>query len=1539
MKLFLNRFILNYLISLSLLLAASTNSTSQMRQIYSDPVGTNNEIQKISFYSPSAGYIASTDFSADWVGFTSDSGRTISKRPITLANVNYNGYSVNLTFGFTIRGVKAFSQDTLIAYGDYGWVPSILYSNNGGLSFLLVYHSQFNPLQLYGPVTDMVFPQNNNIGYAVDADRILKTTDRGLSWSVARTDPGSFFDFIEATDNNNVYTFSTGYNSSKLLKTTNAGSTWQQINVPAPTIFYTNFLTPNKGWLSVRDSNDSLRLYYTSNGGSSWIQKNHATATPFSCRKMKFVNDSTGFAIRGLFDTYKTTDSGKVWQPLPRDNNFSYLNYSYNELYCLNENQLWCGGIKDFLEISTNGGGTPLPKAFFIVDTAGVIPSTTVKLINYSKPGYSYKWIVNNNLISTNYNTTYSHNILSPVDSIELIVSNGSNSDTLKTYQYFVIPNLPVVNSFSPVSGSSGTFVIINGSGFTAATGVKFGGVSATSFTVVSNNLITAIVGSGATGAVTVSNISGAYSLPGFTYFAPPAAVPPVITSFSPTSGPIGTSITINGNNFGTTTGANTVFFGAVKGTVISASASQLVCTVPAGASFEPISILNTTTSLQGRSLKPFNVTYADSSNFTTNSYTHVYNFSNYNNAAIPKHVIGKDLDGDGRPDLVNIASISGDSIVAYRNTTDGTNFSFGPRKNLGIVQSFSSGMFDVNDIDGDGKPDIVSSTNGTEVAVLRNLSTPGNLLFANQLPAFTNSAGNQDVTIADYDNDGRNDIAVAAFSSRIISVIRNTSTPGFLSFAAAVNNNINESPVRVASGDLDGDGKTDVVSYNYGSGSNTNFSCIRNTSTAGTLSFAPKIDFTVPGSSVQCRSVMLADYDNDNKLDVVILNDNNYCIFRNISNTGNIAFAPVISVAISGFPQGSSVSNLSGDMKPDILAGSWSNRNFTLIRNTSTPGNISNDNPVNIEAPYPNNTLPYYTNAADFNLDGKIDIITSASNDKILSIFKNNMGTPVVFNPGNQCAGVTHQRTSDVLGNSYQWQQNTGSGFVNITDNATFNGTQTATLSIANVPLSMNGYLYRCVVNGGSLYSSNFILRINTSLPPSVSITSSATTICYGTPVTFTATGVNTSSITQYNWQVNGVNVGTNSATFISSTLTNNSQVRVFLFNPCANPNSAVSNVITITVNNDPAIVTITTPSTSVCLGSNVTFTANVQNPGTAPAYQWRVNGINAGTNSNAFTTSSLANGDQVSLVVSTAATTCGTNPPVTSNVLTMTVNNPVTPSVTIIASSTTVCQTATANFSAQPVNGGTSPRYQWQVNGVNVGTPNGPFSSFASTTLNNGDQVRVILTSSETCITAPTATSNTITMTIINRVIPAVSISGNTTTVSGQSTTLTAIGINPGNGPVYQWQDSTNSYNWTNIIAQTNPTLIYTPPHTGAKVRCVLTSNATCAIPNFAFSNTLIFTINPVTAINPVPGTDYGINFFPNPVNKTLYIDSLKVSDKWQTIDITALDGKRVLNGINIANRTVVSVDVNLLPAGIYVAVLRNRNNKTAYLKFVKQ
>jgi hypothetical protein len=64
-------------------------------------------------------------------------------------------------------------------------------------------------------------------------------------------------------------------------------------------------------------------------------------------------------------------------------------------------------------------------------------------------------------------------------------------------------------------------------------------------------------------------------------------------------------------------------------------------------------------------------------------------------------------------------------------------------------------------------------------------------------------------------------------------------------------------------------------------------------------------------------------------------------------------------------------------------------------------------------------------------------------------------------------CPGETTLLTANLRGTDYQWQLNTGSGFVNISDNIDYTGTSAPDLFINNAPSSWYGYQYRCVVNG----------------------------------------------------------------------------------------------------------------------------------------------------------------------------------------------------------------------------------------------------------------------------------------------------------------------------------------------------------------------------------------------------------------------------------------------------------------------------------------
>lgn len=132
------------------------------------------------------------------------------------------------------------------------------------------------------------------------------------------------------------------------------------------------------------------------------------------------------------------------------------------------------------------------------------------------------------------------------------------------------------VVSLMPGSGTAGQTIGILGTGLTGTTSVMFGSGSA-SFTVVSDTYMTAVVpASGTTGAVTVTTPAG--PLNGKQIFR----VLPVISSFSPTSGPVGTQVTITGTGL---TGTTKVTFGGVKASVFTVnSGTQVSAQVPTGA-------------------------------------------------------------------------------------------------------------------------------------------------------------------------------------------------------------------------------------------------------------------------------------------------------------------------------------------------------------------------------------------------------------------------------------------------------------------------------------------------------------------------------------------------------------------------------------------------------------------------------------------------------------------------------------------------------------------------------------------------------------------------------------------------------------------------------------------------------------------------------------------------------------------------------------------------------------------------------------------
>ncbi len=469
----------------------------------------------------------------------------------------------------------------------------------------------------------------------------------------------------------------------------------------------------------------------------------------------------------------------------------------------------------------------------------------------------------------------------------------------------------------------------------------------------------------------------------------------------------------------------------------------------------------------------------------------------------------------------------------------------------------------------------------------------------------------------------------------------------------------------------------------------------------------------------------------------------------------------------------------------------------------------------------------------------GVITLKFKAVNDYGNNIYIDNVnitGTQLVPNftasATSICTGSNITFTDQSTGGATGWQWNFGDG-----------GTST-TQSPVHSYAAAGVYSVSLTITKGS--ASNVITKTNyitisSGNAVSVSInTSQSWPSCQSSSVTFTAVPVNGGAGPVYQWKVNGANSGTNSSTFTYAPSNNDIISCVLTSNiACPGGNPATSNTITALVTNLlAASVSISNlPVGTICEGTTVAFTAIPVNGGASPVYQWKVNGINAGTNATAYSYAP-ANNDQVSCVMTSNAS-CASGSPATSNIIQETVNQILPVSVSIAGSPAgAVCSGNSVSFTATPTNGGSTPAYQWKVNGTNSGTNSNIFSYVPA----NNDQISCVLTSNSSCGTGSPATSNSIQQ-IVNTILPvSISITGipSGTICSGTSVSFTAVPVNGGGTPVYQWKVN-------GVNAGTNSVAFSYIPSNNDLVSCVLTSNASCVSGSPAISNTVQQLVDP--------------------------------------------------------------------------------------------
>lgn len=485
-------------------------------------------------------------------------------------------------------------------------------------------------------------------------------------------------------------------------------------------------------------------------------------------------------------------------------------------------------------------------------------------------------------------------------------------------------------------------------------------------------------------------------------FFAAAFAQVPTITSFSPSNGPAGTTVTITGTNFSTTAADNVVYFGGVKAVVNTASATTLTVVSPPGVPPDVISV--TTGGKTAYSAKPYYNTFNGQA-LKNSSFIGVGDLPvSIGIGPRPPSIESADFDGDGKVDFIIQAS---QSIGVFRNTSTGPGIISYAAK-IDLVTDVTPGRAKAADIDGDGKLDIaLVYLSSSKVSLFKNTSTPGSISFDPKVD-MTMLGNGINVCANDLDGDGRPDIVVS--SNQGVSIYRNTSAVGTFGFDLRQDIVVGDVTGEALVLDLDGDSKPDMAAGKRLNGSNlNNIALYRNTSTVGTISFASPV-FSASAGNGNTVYLFAGDLNMDGRMDLGTGTDNRIDLMKNLSSVGSMSFPGSVAYFTQYF--NNFTVNVNGDATPEFIQPIAS----------FIPGQGISSYVRPVFPPQPADPWVAFTDqgelaitgliivgVADLDLDSKPDLIMKRP-DGSLTILRNRVNEPVVdsFTPQVSTPGTT---------------------------------------------------------------------------------------------------------------------------------------------------------------------------------------------------------------------------------------------------------------------------------------------------------------------------------------------------------------------------------------------------------------------------------------------------------------------------------------------------------------------------------------------------